>query len=86
MDFIINFEQLDKDLSFVLKKLDIKTDIRLPFTRVNTNKKVSYSDSINIKNTSENFEQTEFEREFKRNFASATKDKLVLYLLSLNDN
>ena len=33
-----------------------------------------------------NFEQTEFEREFKRNFASATKDKLVLYLLSLNDN
>ena len=66
---------------------DYRININLDFTIISlNNKKVSYSDSINIKNTSENFEQTEFEREFKRNFASATKDKLVLYLLSLNDN
>ena len=66
---------------------DYRININLDFTIISlNNKKVNYSDSINIKNTSENFEQTEFEREFKRNFASATKDKLVLYLLSLNDN
>ena len=50
MDFIINFEQLDRDLRFVLEKLNIKTNIHLPFTKVNTNKKVSYSDLINLEN------------------------------------
>ena len=66
---------------------DYKINIGLDFTIVSlNNKKVNYSDSINVKNTSENFEQLEFEREFKRNFATATKDKLILYLLSLNDN
>ena len=66
---------------------DYKINIDLDFTIVSlNNKKVNYSDSINVKNTSENFEQLEFEREFKRNFATATKDKLILYLISLNDN
>ena len=66
---------------------DYRINIDLNFTIISLNdKKVNYKDSINIKNTSENFEQIEFEREFKRNFASATKDKLVLYLLSINDN
>ena len=50
------------------------------------NIKVTYSDSINIKNNSENFEQIEYEREIKKNFASDVKDKLILYLLSLDDN
>ena len=66
---------------------DYKINIDLDFIIVSlNNKKVNYSDSINVKNTSENFEQLEFEREFKRNFATASKDKLILYLLSLNDN
>ena len=66
---------------------DYKINIDLDFTIVSlNNKKVNYSDSINVKNTSENFEQLEFEREFKRNFATTTKDKLILYLISLNDN
>ena len=66
---------------------DYKINIDLDFTIVSlNNRKVNYSDSINVKNTSENFEQLEFEREFKRNFATATKDKLILYLISLNDN
>ena len=66
---------------------DYRIDISLNFTILSdNNKKINYKDSINIKNNSENFEQTEYEKEIKRNFATATKDNLILYLLSLNDN
>ena len=66
---------------------DYRIDISLNFTILSeNNKKINYNDSINIKNNSENFEQTEYEKEIKRNFVTATKDNLILYLLSLNDN
>ncbi len=66
---------------------DYKINITLDFIIISENNlKVSYSDSINIKNNSENFEQIEYEREIKKNFASDIKDKLILYLLSLDDS
>tara|TARA_Y100000816_G_C25799661_1_gene418871 strand:+ start:151 stop:606 length:456 start_codon:yes stop_codon:yes gene_type:complete len=66
---------------------DYKINISLDFIILSKNNlKVSYSDSINIKNNSENFEQIEYEREIKKNFASDIKDKLILYLLSLDDS
>ena len=66
---------------------DFKININLEFTIISKNNlKVNYADSINVKNNSENFEETEYEREIKKNFAAATKDKLILYLLSLDDN
>ena len=66
---------------------DFKVNINLEFTIISKNNlKVNYADSINVKNNSENFEETEYEREIKKNFAAATKDKLILYLLSLDDN
>ena len=66
---------------------DYKINISLEFIILSENNiKVTYSDSINIKNNSENFEQIEYEREIKKNFASDVKDKLILYLLSLDDN
>ena len=66
---------------------DYKINLELDFIILSKNNiKVNYSDSINIKNNSENFEQLEYEREIKKNFASDVKDKLILYLLSLDDN
>ena len=66
---------------------DYKINISLEFIILSENNiKVTYSDSINIKNNSENFEQIEYEREIKKNFASDVKDKLILYLISLDDN
>ena len=50
MDFIINFEQINKDLNIVLKKLDINTNLNLPFAKVNLKKKVSYGNLINQEN------------------------------------
>ena len=66
---------------------DYKINLELDFIILSKNNiNVNYSDSINIKNNSENFEQLEYEREIKKNFASDVKDKLILYLLSLDDN
>ena len=66
---------------------DYKINLELDFIILSKNNiNVNYSDSINIKNNAENFEQLEYEREIKKNFASDVKDKLILYLLSLDDN
>ncbi len=66
---------------------DYKINISLNITILSKNNiKINYNDSINIKNYSENFEQIEYEREIKKNFASDVKDKLILYLLSLDDS
>ena len=50
---------------------DYKINLGLEFIIIlENNIKVTYSDSINIKNNSKNFEQMEYEREIKKNFAS----------------
>lgn len=66
---------------------DYKISLEIEFIVISqNNKKINYNENIKIKDNSENFEQSNYEREIKRNFASATKDKLILYLLSINDN
>ena len=69
------------------------TDYRLDFsvkfiiTSENSeNKVVTYNESFKIKKNNQKFEQSNYEREIKRNFSEIVKDKLVLYLLNLNDN
>ena len=67
------------------------TDYRLDFTAIFTviskqNKNISYKESFKIKNSDEKFEQSNYEKEIKRNFSEIVKDKLVLYLLNLDDN
>ena len=69
------------------------TDYRLDFSvkfiiasENSENKVVSYNESFKIKKNNQKFEQSNYEREIKRNFSEIVKDKLVLYLLNLNDN
>ena len=42
--------------------------------------------TIKIKKNNQKFEQSNYEREIKKNFSEIVKDKLVLYLLNLDDN
>ena len=69
------------------------TDYRLDFSvkfiivlENSENKVISYNESFKIKKNNQKFEQSNYEREIKRNFSKIVKDKLVLYLLNLNDN
>ena len=65
---------------------DYKLDFSVKFIIVSENKVVSYNESFKIKKNNQKFEQSNYEREIKRNFSEIVKDKLVLYLLNLNDN
>ena len=65
---------------------DYKLDLSVKFIIVSENKVVSYNESFKIKKNDQKFEESNYEREIKRNFSEIVKDKLVLYLLNLNDN
>lgn len=66
---------------------DYKININVEFTIVSkNNKKVNFNENFNIKKNLKKFEQSNYEREIKKNFASSIKDKLILYLVSLDDN
>ena len=47
---------------------------------------LKFSESINIKNNSNSFEQNRYERNIKRNFASSIREKFLIKILNLNDN
>ena len=65
---------------------DYRLDFTVKFIIISKNKEVSYKESFKIKKNNQKFEQSNYEREIKRNFSEIVKDKLVLYLLNLDDN
>ena len=46
-------------------------------------KKVTFDETINIKNRTDTFEQDSYERNIKRNFASSLREKLISEILTL---
>ncbi len=65
---------------------DYRLDFTVKFIIVSENKEISYKESFKIKKNDQKFEQTNYEKEIKRNFSEIVKDKLVLYLINLDDN
>ena len=62
---------------------DYRLDLSVDFTILSENNKiVSYKESFKIKNMNEKFEQSNYEKEIKRNFSENIKDKLILKLLN----
>ena len=62
---------------------DYRLDLSVKFTILSENNKVvSYKESFKIKNINEKFEQSNYEKEIKRNFSESIKDKLILKLLN----
>tara|TARA_Y100000389_G_scaffold164088_1_gene167638 strand:- start:48 stop:500 length:453 start_codon:yes stop_codon:yes gene_type:complete len=46
-------------------------------------KKLTFSETINIKNRTDTFEQDSYEKNIKRNFASSLREKLISEILTL---
>ena len=65
---------------------DYRLDFSVKFIIVSENKEVSYNESFKIKKNNQKFEQSNYEREIKRNFSEIVLDRLVLYLINLDDN
>ena len=50
------------------------------------NKKIFYEENFKIKKNDDNFEQSNYEREIKKNFSQIVNEKLILDLIKLSDN
>ena len=49
-------------------------------------KKITFNESINVKNNADSFEQISYEKNIKNNFASSVREKLIFKILDINDN
>ena len=83
-----DYKKIDiaKDTSGVTSdyKLSILTNINVKLN--NEIKNFQFKETINIKINSNSFEQKNYERNIKRNFASLIREKLIIELLNINDN
>ena len=83
-----DYKKIDiaKDTSGVTSdyKLSILTNISVKLN--NEIKNFQFKETINIKNNTNSFEQKNYERNIKRNFASLIREKLIIKLLNINDN
>ena len=62
-----------------------KLSINVEFTILSDeNKKIEFKETFNIENISEKFEQLNYEKEIKKNFAISIKDKLIFSLIVNN--
>ena len=56
---------------------------------INLNNKTNvfnFNENINMKSKSNSFEQNNYERNLKKNFASSIRDKFIIKIFDLNDN
>lgn len=89
--FDVNIETTYEKLILTKDATGEATDYRLDFNAKfiivsEQNKIVSYKESFKIKNSDAKFEQSNYEKEIKRNFSEIIIDKFTLYLINLNDN
>ena len=65
-------------------KLSANTAISINFyDKVKT---LEFEESINIKNSSNSFDQNMYERNIKKNFASSIREKFIIKIFDLDDN
>ena len=87
ISFISNYEKEELAKDKTGKITDYKISMNIKFI-INSeqNKEINFNENFKIKNTNEKFEQTQYEKEIKRNFSKNVFEKLVFELLKLNDN
>jgi outer membrane lipopolysaccharide assembly protein LptE/RlpB len=93
----LNFYNIEIDTNYekeVLTKNSsgVITDYNLSVTSIFTiilkdkTKTYEFEENINIKNQSDTFEQSTYEKNIKRNFASSIREKFIATILNINDN
>ena len=64
--------------------LSVKTKFEIKLN--NKTENFQFEESIKVKNNINSFEQTNYENNIKRNFASSIKEKLMIKMISIDDN
>jgi ABC-type uncharacterized transport system auxiliary subunit len=88
INLITDYEKtiVSKDTTGIATDYKLQTTVNFIVTKNEIKKKFILSESLDIKNEGENFEQTSYENSIKGNFAISIKDKLIPYLLTFDDN
>ena len=89
-DISINSEYqkiiISKNSAGVATDYKILVDTKISINLNNKNSILNFNENINIKGNSNSFEQNNYERNIKKNFASSIRDKLMIKIFNLDDN
>ena len=83
LNFETKYEKIILTKDATGKATDYRLKMNVKFIIIsNQNQTVTYKEEFLIKNESDNFEQSNYEKEIKKNFSKTVKDKLVLMLIN----
>tara|TARA_Y100000996_G_scaffold344240_1_gene281964 strand:- start:1212 stop:1655 length:444 start_codon:yes stop_codon:yes gene_type:complete len=83
LNFETKYEKVILTKDATGKATDYKLEMNVKFTIVSKqNQTITFKEDFLIKNESENFEQSNYEKEIKRNFSKIVSDKIVLFLIN----
>jgi len=89
-DISINSEYqkiiVSKNSAGVATDYKLLVDTKISINLNNKNSILNFNENINIKGNSNSFEQNNYERNIKKNFASSIRDKLMIKIFNLDDN
>tara|TARA_B100000575_G_C22983878_1_gene567559 strand:+ start:24 stop:470 length:447 start_codon:yes stop_codon:yes gene_type:complete len=71
---------LAKDATGEPTDYNLKMNVKFKITSHN-NKEIKFEENFKIKKNDDNFEQSNYEKELKRNFSKNVQEKLILYLI-----
>ena len=74
-----------KNSSGVTTNYNILAHVKINLSLNESNKNLVFKENINIKNNTNSFEQNNYEKNVKKNFASSIREKLILKIIELND-
>ena len=83
-----NYQKIivSKNLAGVATNFNIIATAKLNVSFKGKIRSLNYNESINIKNNTNSFEQNNYEKNLKKNFASSIREKFIIELSDLNDN
>ena len=83
-----NYQKIivSKNLAGVATNFNIIAKAKLSVSFNGKIRSLNYNESINIKNNTNSFEQNNYEKNLKKNFASSIREKFIIEVSDLNDN
>ena len=76
---------LAKDATGEATDYNLEMSVKFVITSEN-NKEIVYKENFKIKKNNDNFEQTSYESDLKKNFSEIVQEKLILDLIKISDN
>ena len=76
---------ISKDSTGVATNFRLSLNTKISITRDGKTKEFEFNEDISIKNNLDSFEQNNYERNIKKNFASSVREKLIIKILNTDD-